>query len=127
MYRGEDPTADISQIFFCSISKMFLHHICLVGIFIPGFYWHKTCRARVIVHLVLKYVMNCMKLLTNFCFDNRCKWSHKCFHSKKVETPWQFIASVDWLREHKCQHKKYIYRQCSIRSRAYGSLVIPNK
>jgi hypothetical protein len=40
--RGEDPEGQLSNMYFCGVAKMFLLHVCLDGVHIPKFYWHKN-------------------------------------------------------------------------------------
>ena len=42
MFRGEDPEGTLSRLYFCGVAKMFLQHICLDGVHIPKFFWHKN-------------------------------------------------------------------------------------
>jgi hypothetical protein len=52
MYRGKDPEGQLTKMYFCGISKMFLLHVCLVCVHVPKFYWHKTSLVKVLVYLV---------------------------------------------------------------------------
>ncbi len=36
------PEDQVTKMYFCGISKIFLLHICHISVNVPKFYWHKT-------------------------------------------------------------------------------------
>ncbi len=41
------PEGQLTKMYFCEISKIFLLHVCLVSVHVPKFYWHKTSVVKV--------------------------------------------------------------------------------